>query len=346
MHTIYWRSARWPLAAILLAAGPFSLTRGHADTLTFTVAEQDVDDLKSVLASVHSKDRIEARVRTPGTVVALKVEAGSEVTAGQLVATVADPKIALKIKALDAQIVGLESRVATARSDYDRAEQLRQRGVTPQARVDQLKSALDVSANELKAARAERQVSEEQAAEGQVLAPAAGRVLRVPVTEGSVVMAGESIATIAANAYLLRLELPERHARFIAKGNAVEVGARGLGPGHAVTAKGRIVQVYPELQGGRVVADAEVPGLGGYFVGERALVWISAGKRRTTVVPQAFVFNRFGLDFVRVADGQGGSADVVVQPGGKATLPAGGAGVEILSGVRVGDELTVPGVKR
>jgi hypothetical protein len=47
-------------------------------------------------------------------------------------------------------------------------------------------------------------------------------VLRVPVTIGTVVMPGESIATIAANAYLLRIEVPERHARFIRIGDPVK----------------------------------------------------------------------------------------------------------------------------
>lgn len=332
-------------AALVFPAASGRAQVGAADNLLL-IAEEDIDDLKSVLTTVRSKDLIEARVRTPGTVVSLKVTAGSEVKAGELVATVIDPKIALKLKALDAQIVGLESRVVTAQSDYDRAEQLRQRGVTPQARVDQLKSALDVVVNELKSVRAERQVSEEQGTEGQVLAPAAGRVLRVPVTEGSVVMAGEAIATIAANEFLLRLELPERYARFMRKGDPVKVGARGLSQGGDVVAEGRIVKVYPELQGGRVVADAEVAGLGGYFVGERALVWISAGKRRTIVVPAAYVFNRFGLDFVRLAQAKGEPADIVVQLGGRAALPGGGDGLEILSGVRAGDKLVRPQVRQ
>ena len=311
----------------------------------FKVVEREVDDLKEVFATVRTRDRIEARVRTPGTVVSLKVTEGAEVQPGEVVATVTDPKIALRIKAVDAQIVGLESKVETARLDYERTEQLRQRGVAAQARVEQLKAAFDLATNELKAARAERQVAEEQASEGQVLAPAGGRVLRVPVTEGSVVMAGESVATIGANAYLLRLELPERHARFMQAGDPVMIAARGMEPSLGTAAQGRIVRVLPELQGGRVIADAEVAGLGGYFVGERALVRISAGKRRTFVVPSDFIFNRFGLDFVRVEGPEGRAADVVIQAGPTAHLPGAQAAREILSGIVAGDVLVRPAVK-
>jgi RND family efflux transporter MFP subunit len=349
-------------AVVLLASIAVSSPAGAAET--FTVHVTQMEDLKQVFATVRSKDLIEARVRTPGTVVTLKVDEGVEVQPGQLLATVADPKIALRIKAADAQIVALESRLTTAGLDFERAEQLLKRGVTPQARVDQLRTALDVARNELAAARAERQVAEEQASEGQVLAPAAGRVLKVPVTSGSVVMAGESVATIAANAYLLRLELPERHARFMRAGDTLRVGARGLsvadtatpvgvagsatpsGVAGSATVSGKIVQVYPELQGGRVIADAEAPGLGDYFVGERARVWISAGKRPGVVVPTGFVFARFGLDFVAVKGSDGKPVDVVVQRGSAAALDGGGDGIEILAGLAAGDVIVKPEVTR
>ncbi|HRK17417.1 MAG TPA: efflux RND transporter periplasmic adaptor subunit [Hyphomicrobiaceae bacterium] len=309
---------------------------------SFTVRSGEIDDLKAVYATVRSKDRIEARVRTPGTVVSLKVDEGRHVEPGQVLATVADPKIALKMRALDAQIVGLESRVQTAAAELERVEQLKQRGVSPQARVDQVKTAFDVATNELKSARAERLVAEQQVEEGQVLAPAAGRVLKVPVTEGSVVMAGESIATIAANAYLLRLELPERHARFMKVGDTVRLGERGLGSSGTAQSTGRIFQVYPELQGGRVLADAEVQNLGDYFVGERTAVWISAGKRTAFIIPEGFSFRRFGLDFVRVKGAGGAVVDTVVQLGEGAVVPGGARGVEVLAGLKDGDVIVRP----
>ncbi|MBU2581448.1 MAG: efflux RND transporter periplasmic adaptor subunit [Alphaproteobacteria bacterium] len=309
---------------------------------SYSVSENDVEDTKAVFATVRTKDLTEARVRTPGTVIALKVDEGAEVKAGEVIAVVADPKIALGIKALDAQIVALESRVATAQADYDRGLQLAKRGVTPQARIDQLKTTLDVAVNELAATRAERQVSEAQTSEGEVLAPADGRVLKVPLTVGSVVMPGESVATIAANEFLLRIELPERHARFMKVGDAIKVGARGLSGDENQATEGRITQVYPQLESGRLVADAEVPRLSDYFVGERARVWISAGKRRAIVVPSAYVFQRFGLDFARLKKKDGKTIDVIVQLGRKASLGGRSSMSEVLAGLKAGDEIVKP----
>lgn len=308
----------------------------------FQVAITQIDDLKSVYATVRSRDLIHARVRTPGTVATLKVDEGVAVAQGQVLALVADPKIKLKIDAIDARIVAAASRVETTRVELERARTLLAQGVSPQSRVDQAQTSYDVAVNELKAAQAERAVAETEIQEGEVLAPASGRVLKVPVTEGSVVLPGESIATIAAGGYLLRLELPERYARFMKTGDPVRLGTRGLDPSNATQREGRIVQVYPELENGRVVADAEVADLGGYFVGERVLIWISAGKRPAYVVPRSYVFRRFGLDYVRLAKTDGRHADAVVQTGQAIQGPGERHDVEILAGVTSGDGLVQP----
>lgn len=326
------------LAGLALVSGPLGAA---AQGSAYIVQPHEIDDLKSVYATVRSKDRIEARVRTPGTITSLKVDKGSAVSAGQVLAIVADPKIALKIKALEAQIVATRSRIETAKSELDRSEALKAKGVTPQARVDQAQTAFDVASNDLKAVEADLSVARTQISEGEVLAPASGRVLQVPVTEGSVVMAGESIATIAANGYLLRLELPERHARFIKDGDAVSLGQRGLADGSGKGVPGRIVKVYPELSDGRVIADADVPDLGSYFVGERVQVSISAGKRQTIVVPAKYVFKRYGLDYVRLETEKAGAEDVVVQTGqslNDGSEPA----IEILSGLAAGEKVIAP----
>jgi RND family efflux transporter MFP subunit len=331
-----------PLVVGLVLAAAFAPFATAAEPAPpFQVKAQAIDDLKSVYATVRSRDLIEARVRTPGTIGSLKVDEGDSVKQGEVLALVGDPKIELRIKALDARIIAIQSRVETAKTELERGKTLQERGFASQARVDQAQTAYDVALNELKSARADRSVIETEGTEGEVLAPTSGRVLKVPVTVGSVVLAGESIATIAANEYLLRLELPERHARFIMAGDPVRVGARGLGPDEGQLAEGRITQVYPQLDQGRVVADAEVPGLGSYFVGERVLVWISAGKRETFVVPRDLVFKRFGLDYVRLKQADGSTADVVVQTG-RAVKEADTNKVEILAGVAAGDELVQP----
>lgn len=99
---------------------------------------------------------------------------------------------------------------------------------------------------------------------------------------------------------------------------------------------------YPELVGGRVVADADTSGLGDYFVGERARIWISAGKHKTFVIPADYVLRRYGLDYVKVAGVDRAPVEVVVQTGLPTVLDGAAQGVEILSGLKPGERLIRP----
>ena len=329
------------IASRVAGAGHDNGERLAAAQDLFEVKESAIDDLKAVFATVRSTDEINARVRTGGTITSLAIKRGSEVKPGDVLATVADDKLALRMRSIDAQIIGLRSRAETAKTELQRQEQLAQRGFAAGAKLDEARAASEVASNALKSAEAERSVITQQVEEGAVLAPAQGRVLTIPVTVGAVVMPGETIAKIAANAYVLRLELPERHARFIKIGDPVVIGGRELAA-DAPIGKGVISLVYPELQDGRVIADAQADGLGKYFVGERVLVRLSAGKRKTIVVPSEYLFKHFGLDYARIKQDDGKTIDVVVQPGQPARLEGGGDGIEVLAGLKPGDRLVRP----
>ncbi len=290
------------IGALLAAAGLIALLApAFGGEVPVTVAERP--DLKAVFGQVESRDVVPARARIGGTITALSVEEGSAVKAGDIIATVVDDKLALQLSATDARIKALLSERDNAKAELDRAVKLLATGVVPKTKVDQLQTHYDVLVNQIAAAKADRSVLEQQQSEGAVLAPAPGRVLSVPVTRGSVVMPGETIARIAGGGYFLRLSLPERHAAHIRQGDEVLVGSRGVTEpaGPAQAGHGHVVKVYPEIDGGRVLADVEVEGLGDFFVGERTRVWIPVGMRTVVSVPASAVTTRSGIDYVRWA---------------------------------------------
>ncbi|MGL5138555.1 MAG: efflux RND transporter periplasmic adaptor subunit, partial [Beijerinckiaceae bacterium] len=98
--------------------------------------------------------------------------------------------------------------------------------------------------------------------------------------------------------------------------------------------------VYPEIEGGRVIADVEVEGLGDFFVGERTQVWIPIEQRKAIVVPPEAITLRNGLDMVRILTATG-PMDVVVIIAGAADGPE-GRGIEVLSGLKEGDRVLTP----
>jgi RND family efflux transporter MFP subunit len=304
----------------------------------FEVERQRVADRKIVFASVESTDVTTARARIGGTLQNLAVDEGDRIERGQLIAVVVDEKLPLQLAALDARIDALTARVDLAAVDLERIQALRARDTVSQARLDEAQASFDALESELAAVRAEREVVRQQQREGNVLAPATGRVLDVQAVDGAVLMPGEAIATLAVETYVLRLHLPERHARFIKPGDEVLVGRGGLATEHGEDAEpmqriGRVQQVYPQMVEGRVVADVEIEGLGDFFVGERVPVYVATGERETIIVPPDYVYRRHGLAYVRLDNG----SEVVVQPG-----PETDAGIEILSGLRPGDVLSEP----
>ncbi|MDQ0505057.1 efflux RND transporter periplasmic adaptor subunit [Xanthobacter agilis] len=351
---------RAPLLALALCgvtlAGPLTpagaqpvppapqVTAGPTERAPFPVRRQDIPEMKGVFGEVESRTVVPARARIGGTVHEVKVTEGSEVRKGDEIALVVDDKLALTLNAADAKIKELNSQLENARTELDRAQQLLAKGFASQSRVDTAKTQFDVAANQVAAAEADRAVVVQREREGTVLAPADGRVLTVPVTPGSVVLAGDEIARIASGQYYLRLSLPERHAADIREGGLVRIGARGISPdkagGLATARDGRIVKVYPEITGGRVMADVDVAGLGDYFVNERTLVWIEISRRAVLAVPPEAVTTRHGVDYVRLITPQG-PLDVAVVLGER-FADGGKARVEVLTGLADGDKVVMP----
>jgi len=324
------------ISAVLLAL----LARAALAQDAFVVAPKTVADEKAVFATVESSNVVPARARLGGTVVELAVKEGDAVQQGQIIATIGDEKLALQMRSLDAQIAGLEAQFVQAQSDLTRAEDLFSRGTIPKTRLDEARTAFNVATNTLKARTAERSVLQQQVTEGNVLAPTSGRVLKKPVTVGTVVLPGETIVTVAEQNFILRLRVPERHALFLKAGDPVRIDGEELGKSGSQF--GTIRLVYPQIEDGRVVADAVVGGLGDYFVNERIRVWVSAGERQSFIVPGSFIITRFGIDYARIRKSDNTIIDVPVQRGRELPRQDMPDALEILSGLKAGDTLVQP----
>ncbi len=323
----------------LILFGLLSTAAGAQPSLTVQLLP--LADQKAVFATVESLDVVPARARIGGTVGRLAVKAGDRVEPGQVLAVVADDKLLLQIGSIDAQIAGLQSSLAQAQNDLIRADTLFRQGSGTRVAMDQARTAVEVANAALRARAAERGVVDQQIAEGQVLAPVGGRVLAVPMTNGTVALPGDALASIAAQDYVLRLRVPERHAGFLRAGDTIRLDTSGRGAAAGAPAFGTITRVYPRIEEGRVVADATVAGLDAYFVGERVTVWIAAGTRPAIVIPAAMIRTRFGLDYALVRQASQ-VIETPIQRGRATPAPTMPDGVEILSGLAAGDVLVQP----
>ena len=152
----------------------------------------------------------------------------------------------------------LQAQADQAQIDFTRTEGLVDRGILPRTKLDETRTALNVAENGLRAKTAERAVIQQQFNEGQILAPVDGRVLKRMVSVGSVVLPGDTVEMIAQQDFKLRLRVPERHARFLKAGDKIRVD--GAEFGEQASESGVIDLVYPQIEDGRVIADATVEG--------------------------------------------------------------------------------------
>jgi len=314
---------------LLLALPAFPALAGD-----FTVSEQKVANMKAIFGQAESRDIVPARTRIGGTIVQRNVDEGAQVKAGDVIAVVADQKLALQAQSLDSQISALVSQMENADVALKRAQDLLKSGFTTRAAFDQAKTNADVLAHQLDSMKAQRAVVAQQTHEGEILAPKDGRLLTISVVPGAVVQPGEAIARVAGGALYLRLSLPERHAPLLQLGAPVTVAPRVAG---GPTRQGKIVRIYPELDNGRVIADAEVENIDNYFVGERVRVFAPVGERTALMIPRAAVTTRAGVDYVKLARAEG-PLDVAVV----FTDTADPNKVEILSGLKAGDRIVTP----
>lgn len=315
------------LAFSLVLAGPVLAE-------TVTLSPVILPEWKAVYGRIETKETIPARARIGGTIRSLSVSEGDTVTEGQEIAVVHDDKIEFQIAAHDAQIAALTAQLETAEAELKRGEALVERGVVSMQRLDQLRTTVDVVRGQITSTEAQRDISVQQQTEGRVLAPAAGRVLTVPVTPGAVILPGEPVATIGGGGFFLRLSVPERHATALTEGDAIRITT------DTGESEGRIAKLYPQIDNGRVTADVEVGGLDTAFVNARMLVRLPVGERQALMIPADAVTTRSGIDFVTVSEG-GHEAERAVVLGGKVTIGS-VAMVEVLTGLAAGETVVAP----
>lgn len=323
---LLWSCGRTPQAAPApQAAAPAGL---------ITVELRIAPDYKTVAAVLTNRDVGDARARIGGTVQRLLVREGDRVRRGQLLAVVADQRLSLEAQAGNAGVAAAEALAERARGDLQRAQFLFERGVYAQARMDAVQAETRAAEAQLRAARAQAGAAGAVAGQGRVYAPADGRVTRLPIPQGAVVMPGDIVVAIATGARVLRIELPEGEASALREGQEIRI----ISDQDAAVRTARVRQVYPAIDNGLVTADLDASSFEGEFIGARVRVLAPAGEREAFVIPATYIVTRYGVDYVRLWRNNR-IVEAPVQRGAPTPMEGMENGIEILSGLRTGDQV-------
>ncbi len=285
---------------------------------------------RAIAASYTGTAALEARAesqvvaKTSGVALAVMVEEGQRVQAGQPLVRLDPDRARLALAQSEAQMRKLEN-------SYQRAQKLVQQQLVSAADVDQLRF-------DLENARAQYRMATLELSYTTVVAPISGVVASRDIKPGNFVQINSPIIRIVDSGQLeATLNVPEREIAKLKPGQTVELAADAL-PGHAFA--GTVDRVSPVVDTGtgtfRVVTT---------FSGEDAL--------------QAGMFGRLSINYDQRADAlvvprtalleDGGVPAVYVVRDGKALraelkLGYDDAGwIEVRDGLKQGDEVVVAG---
>lgn len=151
--------------------------------------------------------------RVPGRVSARQVEVGTQVQAGQVIATLDPQDYALAVHAVQAQLAAAEAESRLAQQDLQRFTELRAQNFISQAELDRRRTTADASQARVRQLRADVARLGNQQAYTRLTAPHAGVVTALAFEAGQVVAAGQPLAQLARSGELeVRIDVPENAA--------------------------------------------------------------------------------------------------------------------------------------
>jgi multidrug efflux system membrane fusion protein len=148
--------------------------------------------------------------RVAGRVSARQVEVGTQVKAGQVIATLDPQDYALAVSAVQAQLTAAEAESKLAQQDLQRFADLRAQNFIAQAELDRRQTAADAALARVLQLRAEAARLGNQQDYTRLTAPHAGVVTALAFDTGQVVAAGQPLVHLARTDELeARIDVPE-----------------------------------------------------------------------------------------------------------------------------------------
>ena len=180
-----------------------------------------------------------------GRVVSVRVDAGSLVEAGQVLAVIDRSVQAQQAAQLAAQVDAARANASLAQSNYDRALALQGRGFVSKAEIDAKKATRDAANAQVKVAQAQLGATRAQIGQLNILAPTSGLILERNLEVGQVVGPGSGalFRLASGGAVEMRAELPQQDLALVRVGMPATVTPLGSDKQYS----GSVWQVAPTI---------------------------------------------------------------------------------------------------
>jgi len=252
--------------------------------------------------------RYESRLgfRTGGKVVARLVEVGSHVKSGQLLLQLDPTQETLQVAAAGAEADAAKSRVAQARVDVQRIEQLLARNFASQAELDQQRLALSQAEAQLRSASARQQLNSNLRGYTTLVADRDGVVSAISAEAGQVVGAGQTIVTVAADGEReVTISIPESRVDELRRAKSLQV-AVWAHPGKSWT--GTLRELAPDTDSVTRTYSARIS------IQQPDPTLLRLGMTATVIAPDVDGNKAIRLPLTAIVDREGGRRVWVVDP--------------------------------
>jgi membrane fusion protein (multidrug efflux system) len=262
-----------------------------------------------------------------GQVQSISIEDGATVSQGQVI-------LSLDAAVADAELKAASARLDAAKADLQRVQALLQRGIsTPLAQEDaQVKLAV---------AQTDMTLKEQQKRRYTIVAPFAGRIGQIALTEGSLIMAGKPITHISEQDRLrVEFQIPERLWPRVRTGQHFTIQADG---NPNLTADGKVSYVSPDANPSSrsLIVTGLIDNQDNRFAaGLFAHIRLDLGaKENIVLVPEDAIVERLSGSYVFVVE-MDKSFERQVKLGERRD-----GRVEVISGVKEGQLVVISGQK-
>ena len=333
------------LSVVLLAACTEAAEKKPEDVRTVRVLKVGATDAaRRIEYAGDIRPRHETRLafRVPGKIIERRVEVGSLVKAGELVARLDAADLGLAEKSAAAQLASVEAERNLAESDFKRYADLRAKSFISQAEYDRRANAFHTAESRLAAARAQHRQAANQAAYAALVADTPGVITAIEAEAGQVVAAGQTVARLARPGEKeVAFAVPESQRELFERPVEIEVSLNAR-PGRAWKAKLRELSPAADPVTRTYTARASILGAGDDVeLGMSARAALVVGRAATQIqVPIAALYSRGEKPqvFVVGADGTAQLRDVK-------TAGVSGERVAIESGLQPGDVVVAAGAQ-
>ncbi|MGH7505473.1 MAG: efflux RND transporter periplasmic adaptor subunit, partial [Longimicrobiales bacterium] len=239
-------------AVMVLAACGGSEARGMEESETVvaltgadvaSAAREQIAASVVVTGTLNPYRIVEVRAQVPGVLTDLRVDRGSAVREGEVLARIQAEGIRSQAASAQAAVASARANLALARRQLESADKLHAAGAMSDIEHQQARTAYEAAEAQVAAARAQEASAAESARRATVTSPIRGEISARVVSEGEAVSPGDALLTVVdARTLELAGQVPVNQATTVRSGMPVEFTIDAF-PGRVFT--GEVARVEP-----------------------------------------------------------------------------------------------------